>query len=243
MAAQNPVFNIKTLRNLALDTSEVQTMTVHGSINKTSLLLMMMIATSVVGWNIADTELGMFATVGAMIANLVLCLVLVRKQNLAPSLAPAYALVEGIAIGAISAWTDRAYPGVALNALMLTTACVALMLGLYRTRIIVVNERMKSVILSATMAIGVVYIIDLVMMFFGHSMPMIHSGGVYGIIFSVVVVGVAAANLLLDFAMIEQFSAQRAPRYMEWYAGFALLVTIVWLYLEILRLLGKISKR
>lgn len=243
--ASNPVFNEKTLKNLTLAgvTDESRTMTIHGSVNKASLLMLLMIATSVVGWQIADTELGMMLAIGAIVVNLVLAIVLAFKRQLSPTLAPVYALVEGFAIGAISQWTDRAFPGVALNAMVLTTSCFALMLVLYRTRIIVVTETFKAVVMAATAAIAVTYVINLVMMAFGSSIPMIHETGIYGIGFSVVVVGVAAMNLLLDFDMIEKAAAMKAPKYMEWYAGFALLVTIVWLYLEMLRLLSKLSKK
>lgn len=241
----NPVFNENTLKKFTLAgvQEETRTMTIHGAVNKASLLMLMMIGTSIVSWNIADTALGSTLATVAIVLNLVLAIALAFKRELAPTLAPAYALIEGFALGAISYWMDARFPGVALNAMVLTTGCFALMLVLYRTRIIVVNETFKAVILASTMAIALTYVVNLIMMAFGSQIPMIHETGVYGIGFSVIVVGVAAMNLLLDFDMIEKAAAMRAPKYVEWYAGFALLVTIVWLYLEMLRLLSKLSKK
>jgi uncharacterized YccA/Bax inhibitor family protein len=218
-------------------------MTINGSINKTGVLLLLTAATSIVSWNLADSDIGHMLAIGSIIANFVLCLVLVFNRQRAATLAPAYALVEGLALGAISAWADAAYPGVVSNALILTFSCVAIMLALYAWRIVRVTERMRSIIFAATLAIAFTYIIDLVMMAFGGSIHMIHETGIYGIIFSVAVIGVAAMNLLVDFDMIERSVAQKAPKYMEWYAGFAVLVTVVWLYIEILRLLGKLNRR
>ena len=135
------------------------------------------------------------------------------------------------------------YPGIATNAMILTLSCLVLMLGLYKFKIITVTEKLRSVIMAATLAIGVTYLISMVMGFFGSQIPMIHESSPIGIGFSVIVVGVAAFNLLLDFDMIERAQMQGSPKYMEWYGAFALLVTLVWLYLEMLRLLGKIQKK
>jgi uncharacterized YccA/Bax inhibitor family protein len=242
--AQNPVFNAKTLLKLRAGVSDdVQTMTVNGTINKTGILLVLMSITSVISWNLADSEIGGMLMMGSMIANLALCLVLAFNQRLAPTLAPAYALVEGLFLGALSAMFERSHPGIVSNAMILTFSCLGLMLGLYRFRVVRVTDRFRSVVMAATLAVCFTYVIDLALSFFGHSIPMIHQTGVYGIIFSLVVIGIAAMNLLLDFDMVERATAQHAPKYMEWYAGFAILVTIVWLYIEMLRLLTKISKR
>lgn len=245
MAAQNPVFNEKTLKSLGLEgvREDTRNMSINGSINKTGILLLLTTATSIVSWNLADTELGPMLALGSILVNLVLCLVLVWNKSKAATLAPAYALVEGFALGAISAWADVKYPGVVSNALILTFSVVGIMLGLYSFRIVRVTERLRGVIVAATLAILVTYVVDLVMSMFGSAIPMIHESGIYGIIFSCAVVGVAAMNLLIDFDMIERAVAARAPKYMEWYAGFAVLVTIVWLYIEILRLLGKMNRR
>jgi uncharacterized YccA/Bax inhibitor family protein len=247
MESKNPVFNQKTLEKMKLTAGAealTQHMTVQGSINKTGILFLLMIATSVVGWQIAETSAGVMLAMGACLLNLALCLVIVFKKELSPQLAPAYALVEGFAIGAISAWAEQFKPGIAGNAMMLTFSCVSLMLGLYHFKIVRVTDRLKSVVVAATLAIAITYIFDLVLgLTMGTSVPMIHEGGVYGIGFSLLVIGIASLNLLLDFDMIEKASALQAPKYMEWYAGFALLVTIVWLYVEMLRLLSKMSKK
>ena len=243
--AQNPVFNEKTLRKLTDEgvLDEAKTMTINGSINKAGILLVLMTLTSAYSSSIADSEFGLALMVGSVFVNLVLAFVLIFNRQLAPTLAPVYALVEGLSIGAVSAWANRSYPGIVSNAMILTFSCLALMIGLYHYQIVRVTERFRSVLLAATLAITFTYLINLGLMFFGLSIPMIHSSGPYGIAFSVVVVAVAAFNLLLDFDTIERAAAQRAPKYMEWYAGFAVLVTLVWLYLEILRLLGKMSKK
>jgi uncharacterized YccA/Bax inhibitor family protein len=243
--AHNPVFNVKTLQKLAAESAAAddRAMTINGSINKTGFLLVLMSITSILSWNIAEAGLGMVLLIGSIIANLVLCIVLSMNRQWAPTLAPIYALVEGLAIGAISALFERTRPGIVSNALFLTFSCVGVMLGLYHFRIIRVTERFKTVVIAATLAIALTYVIDIVMTVFGQNIPMIHESGIYGIGFSLVVIGVASMNLLLDFDMVEKAAAQKAPKYMEWYAGFAILVTIVWLYVEILRLLGKMQKR
>ena len=135
------------------------------------------------------------------------------------------------------------YPGLVSNALFLTIGCLLAMLVLYRTRLIRVGDKFRSILLSATIAIALTYLVDIVIGFFGHTIPFINDGSSLGIAFSLLVVGIAAFNLLLDFDLIEKLTDQDAPQYMEWYAGFALLVTIVWLYLEILRLLAKLNRK
>ena len=176
-----------------------------------------------------------------MIVALIMSLLIIFGPHRAPYLSQPYAFCEGLLLGAISSVYAAKYPGIVSNAMLLTLSCLGLMLVLYRLKIIRNTERFRSVIMTATMAIGVTYLINMVMSFFGTSIPMIHKSTPMGIGFSVVVVGVAAFNLIVDFDFIEQ--AHSAPKYMEWYGAFALLVTLVWLYLEILRLLSKINKK
>jgi uncharacterized YccA/Bax inhibitor family protein len=234
----NPAFSEKALGRIRAveDTSK---MTIHGTINRTGILIMLLMAGGVLGWSVQNSAL----LIGSLIANLILAILIIFDPPKSVYLSQPYALIEGILLGSISAVYAAAYPGIITNAMLLTVAVFSLMLGLYRYRIITVTDKLRSVILSVTLAIGVVYLIDIVMMFFGASIPMIHQSGIYGIIFSLVVVTVAAFNLLLDFDSIERSEQSGASKFMEWYGAFALLLTIVWLYMEILRLLNKLNRR
>lgn len=244
MESSNPVFNPKTLNKITdLVREGDQTMTVPGSINKTGILILLTMISSAFAWSIADTSLGPILSMGALVLNLVLCLVIVFKKTMAPTLAPAYALIQGLSVGFISFWMNFKYPGIAINALILTFSVSVLMLSLYHFRVIRVTQQFKSVLILSTLAIGLTYIVDIVLSIFGTPIGFIHEGSTMGIVFSLVVVGVASLNLLLDFDMIEKSAAARAPKWMEWYAGFAVLVTVIWLYLEILRLLSKVNSR
>ncbi len=243
----NPVLNEKTLAKARdaremygmRDVTDVSRMTITGTMNRAGLLILLTIFGASLGWGNQSMPL----MIGILIGTLILCLVIVFKPHLSPVLAPVYAVAEGALLGSISAVYSVMYPGIVTNALILTLSVLLIMLGLYRFRIIRVTERTRSVIMGATIAIAVTYLVNMVMGFFGTQIPMIHDTGWMGIGFSVVVVGVAAFNLLLDFDMIERAESQGAPKYMEWYGGFALLVTLVWLYLEILRLLGKVNRK
>ncbi|MFZ3231171.1 MAG: Bax inhibitor-1/YccA family protein [Pseudobdellovibrio sp.] len=234
----NPVLNEKVLDRVQ-DYSATEKMTIDGTVNKTGLLILLTIVGAVIGWNSPSPML----MIMFLIATLVLVFMISRKPERAAVMSQPYALMEGMILGAISSFYSAVYPGIVSNALMLTLSCLAIMLGLYKFKIIRVTERFKSVLMAATMAIGVTYLISMIMGFFGTHLPMIHESSPVGIAFSVIVVGVAAFNLLLDFDLIEQAYQRGSPKYMEWYGGFALLVTLVWLYLEILRLLSKLNKK
>ena len=156
--------------------------------------------------------------------------------------APIYAALEGLFLGGVSAFAESMYPGIAFQAVILTFGTMFVMLFAYRTGLIKVTEKLKSGIIAATGAIFVIYMINFVMSMFGSSMPMMHDSGLMGIGFSLLVIGIAAMNLLLDFDFIEKNAAQGAPKYMEWFSAFGLMVTLVWLYLEILRLLMKLNR-
>ena len=185
--------------------------------------------------------------IGTAIGGLVIALVLAFKPVWASFLAPIYALVEGVFVGGISAYYNDAFsqiaPNIVMQAVGITFGVVIAMFGLYRFGIIKATQRFKAIIFTATAGIAIFYMLAFVLRFFNINMPLIHSSGTWGILFSLVVVSIAALNLILDFDMIEQGSAMGAPKYMEWYGAFGLLVTIVWLYIEILRLLSKLSRR
>lgn len=234
----NPALNEKTWNRIS-DTSTVEVMTIQGAINKAGILIMLAIGGAYLGWNLQSGLIMMASLVGALI----LSLVIIFKPTTASYLSQPYAVIEGLLLGTISSVYAAKFPGIVSNALFGTIGCFVIMLALYRLRIIQVTEKFRMVLLAATGAIALTYIADFIMGYFGTSIPMIHQSSTVGIIFSVAVVGVAAFNLMLDFDMIEQTEARKAPKYMEWYAGFALLVTLVWLYLEILRLLSKLNKK
>ena len=185
--------------------------------------------------------------IGSAIGGLIIALVLAFKPIWASFLAPVYALVEGVFVGGISAFYNDAFsqiaPNIVMQAVGITFGVVIAMFALYRFGIIKATEKFKAIVFTATAGIAIFYLLAFVLRFFGIDMPLIHSSGTWGIVFSLAVVSIAALNLILDFDMIEQGSTMGAPKYMEWYGAFGLLVTIVWLYIEILRLLSKFAKR
>jgi uncharacterized YccA/Bax inhibitor family protein len=216
-------------------------MTLEGAVNKSGILLLLCLAAAAFSWH--ETELqGVFILAGCL-GGFIVCMIGLFVPTTTPFTAPIYAVLEGLALGAISQMTNLRYPGIATNAFLLTMCVMGLMLFLYATRIIVVTNKLVMGIVIATGAICVVYIAELVLGLFGIHMPVLYSSGPIGIGISLLIVGVAAFNLLVDFAVIEQNVRSGAPKYMEWYSGMALLVTLVWLYLEIIRLLSKLQRR
>jgi uncharacterized YccA/Bax inhibitor family protein len=180
--------------------------------------------------------------VGA-VGGLIVALVTVFKPTWAPVSAPIYALLEGLVIGGVSAVAEARFPGIVIQAVGLTFGtCLALLLA-YKSRLIRATENFKLGVVAATGGIFLFYVITMILGFFGVRIPLIYQSGPVGIIFSLVVVVIAALNLVLDFDFIEQGAARGAPRYMEWYAAFGLMVTLIWLYIEILNLLMKLRSR
>jgi uncharacterized YccA/Bax inhibitor family protein len=222
-----------------------EAMTIRGTVNKMSFMLLMLMAAAIYSWgefSRGSTNV-MPLVIGGAIGGFILALVIIFKKEWAGYLAPAYAIAEGLFLGAISAMFEAKWQGIVLQSVGLTFGTFIAMLVLYRTGVIRATERFKSIVMTATLGIAVFYLIAIVLRFFNIEMPLIHSSGTFGIIFSLVVVGIAALNLILDFDMIEQGAAQGAPKYFEWYASFGLMVTLVWLYLEILRLMSKLNRR
>lgn len=220
-----------------------QRMTIEGTTNKAFILLVLALLTASYTWQMVRTA-GMQSAYGLMIggaiSGFVIAIVLAFKTEWSSFLAPVYALAEGLFLGGISSYFETLFPGIALQAVSLTIAAMATMLFLYRTKVITVTEKFRSIMFVAVASIGVVYLISMVMNLFGTQIPYIHGSGPIGIGFSLVVVGIAAFSLILDFDFIENGAANGAPKYMEWYGAFALMVTLVWLYLEILKLLSKL---
>ncbi|MEJ7674503.1 MAG: Bax inhibitor-1/YccA family protein [Chitinophagaceae bacterium] len=246
----NPVLSEKRFTDTVLDDMVINenAMTVRGTLNKFGFLFLMVMGTAFYSWK-EFTEGGNVQPLiwtGA-IGGLVVALIITFKKQWAPFLAPAYALLEGLFVGAISAYYNYAFadkaPFIIVTAVGLTFGTAIAMYLLYAARIIRATQKFKAIIFTATVGIAIFYLITMVMRMFGMDVPFIHEGSTFGIIFSLFVVSIAALNLILDFDMIEQGVEAGAPKYMEWYGAFGLLVTIVWLYLEILRLLSKISSR
>ncbi len=222
-------------------------MTVNGTILKTLVLLLCVIATAGWTWSqFMDTRDP--ATVapymmGGAIGGLVLALITVFKKEWAGVTAPLYGLAEGLFLGGISALFELRWPGVAMESVGLTFGTCLTMLVAYRLGLIKVTQRFQMMLVAATGGIALVYLATMVLGFFNVQVPGIYGSGPIGIIFSLVVVGIAALNLCLDFAFIEQGAQRGAPKYMEWYGAFGLMVTLIWLYMEMLRLLSKLRER
>jgi uncharacterized YccA/Bax inhibitor family protein len=222
-------------------------MTLNGTVNKTALLLVVTLAGALFSWSqfSAAMAAGNPAAVmpyvwGGAIGGFVVALATIFKKAWSPFTAPLYAALEGLFLGAASAMFELRYPGIVIQAVGLTFGTLAALLLAYRSGLIRATEKFKLGVVAATGGIALLYLVNIGMRLFGfQGMAFIHEGSTIGILFSVGVVIVAALNLVLDFDFIERGVERGAPRYMEWYAAFGLLVTLVWLYLEILRLLGK----
>ena len=244
MRSGNPALNVNTF-NTTHYTGE--SMTLGGTVNKTAILLALVLITAIYTWGkffeaggnpTSILPLMWIGIIGGLIASLIT--VFVKKA--APYTAPLYALLEGLALGGISAFYEVKFPGIVIQAVGLTFGTLFCLLLAYQSGLIRVTENFKLGVVAATGGIALLYLVDLGFMFFGKPIGFIHEGGMFGILFSGFVVTIAALNLVLDFDFIESGVANGAPKYMEWYGAFGLLVTLVWLYLEILRLLSKARK-
>jgi uncharacterized YccA/Bax inhibitor family protein len=219
-------------------------MTIAGTVNKTAMSLAVLLVAAMFVWGKgAQGQLPMFWVWGGVIGGFVVAMATTFKPVWAPYTTPLYAALEGVALGGISYVFEQMYPGIVAQAVFLTFGTLGALLFAYRSGIIRATENFKLGVFAATGGIGLVYLLSFVLGFFGISVPLIHSSGTFGILFSVFVVVIAALNLVLDFDFIEQGAERGAPKYMEWYGAFGLMVTLVWLYLEILRLLAKLQSR
>ena len=252
MRSGNPAFQESTFLDLGSGTvvsRDAGTMTLNGTVNRTGILLLLAVLTGAWSWSQAfgadgavNPAIGMYVW-GGLLTGLVLGMVTIFKQAWSPVTAPLYAIAEGVFLGAISAMFDARFNGIVMQAVLLTFGTLFAMLFAYRSGLIKATENFKLGVVAATGGIFLVYLATIVLGFFGIQIPLIHESGIVGIGFSLFVVVIAALNLVLDFDFIETGVERGAPKYMEWYGAFGLMVTLVWLYLEFLRLLSKLQSR
>lgn len=242
-SGSNPILSERTLQRAGYQ-STGGTMTVNGTIGKMAFLLALVVAAAVYAWGAPGRNQDILPFLyGGMIAGIIIAIAIFVKNEWAQYLAPAYALAEGLTLGVLSVLFHNLYNGIVYQAVGLTIGVFAAMLILYRTRIIQVTERFKSIVFTATAGIAIFYAMAWILGMFNVRIPFLHEGSTIGIIFSLVVVAVAALRLTIDFDFIEQGARQGAPKHVEWLASFGMLLTLVWLYLEILNLLAKLNRR
>jgi uncharacterized YccA/Bax inhibitor family protein len=244
MRSGNPVLSNSTFNDVSRS-GYSRPMTLAGVINRSVILLLLVAGTATGVWAYSNSHPSVIypmVMIGAL-GGFAVAMVTSFKREWSPVTSPVYAVLEGLFIGGISLVMEQRFPGLVLQAVLLTFGVMFALLAAYQTRIIRPSETFKSVIVGATFGIVIVYLVSMVMQLFFHTeIPMINGSGPVGIAFSLVVVGIAALNLVLDFDFIENGVASGAPKWMEWYAAFALTVTLVWLYIEILRLLSKMRR-
>ncbi|WP_295155425.1 Bax inhibitor-1/YccA family protein [uncultured Brachyspira sp.] len=241
----NPVLQEKAF-DYELRNENEGTMTLNGAINKSIMLtLILMLSAMVSVFFVLAKRPDMLypAALVSSIGAFVLALIMTFKKELAKVFSILYAILEGVAIGAVSYIFNAVYEGIVVQAVFLTFLDLFIMLILYRFRIIRVTDKLRSVITVSTLCIGIVYLINFIMSFFGMRVPFLYGSSPLSIGISIVIVLIASFNLLLDFDFMEKGEEYNMPKYFEWYAAFGLLVTLVWLYLEILKLLAKVRNR
>jgi uncharacterized YccA/Bax inhibitor family protein len=251
MRSSNPALSEKTFDNFArsgyFDQAMSSRMTVEGTVNKTGILLLLAVLSAAFTWGEVlngNEGAAMALALGGALGGFIVALVTCFKPSASPYTAPIYAVLEGLVLGAFSSVLNRAYPGIVAQAVGLTFGVMAVMLIAYRSRLIQATEKFKIGIIAATGGIALFYLVLLVGRLFGAEFgAFMWNPTPLSIGISLVVVAIAALNLILDFDLIEQGARRGAPKFMEWYAAFGLLVTLVWLYLELLRLLAKLQSR
>ncbi|WP_145039625.1 Bax inhibitor-1/YccA family protein [Paenibacillus sp. Y412MC10] len=239
----NPTLNEDTFEKSGYYNNQ-ETMTIGGTVNKSFMLLALLIGAAVISWVMFFNGYEVFPfMIGGAIGGFVLALIISFVPKAAPYLAPIYAILEGFFLGALSAHYEYLYYGITLQAALLTMCIFLGMLLAYRTGLIRATPGFKKGIIAATIGIALVYLFSMVLGLFGVTVPYLHDSTPIGIGISVVIIIIAALNFVLDFNFIEEGAQHGAPKYMEWYGSFGLLVTLVWLYIEIIRLLAKLANR
>jgi len=251
--SKNPFLNSKRFSSNAEPRTEVhqaqiidynQEMTVSGTINKTAILFLILCGAAMVTWWMAFNEINpMLPTIGGAIVAFILVIVSAFKPQSSPYLAPGYALFEGLFIGGISAIFELKFPGIVINAVGATLVTFLVCLGLYKFKVVKVTEQFKSVIVAATLAIATYYLFSWLASLIFNFQPIHYGNSTVSIGISVFVIVIAALNLFLDFDLIEKGARERMPKFMEWYGAMGLMITLVWLYIEFLRLLLKLSSK
>lgn len=251
--SSNPVFGKSVFEQVQSGTQEDR-MTIEGAVNKTGLMLLIVIFAALFTWrkffsayDFSSTENAMALIspwlIGGGIGGFIAAIVTVFKPKIANITAPVYAVLQGLFLGGISAFFESMYPGLVMRAVALTFGVFFILLFLYRSGKIRATGKFRMGVIAATGGIALIYFISFIAGLFGANLGFLHGNSMFSIGFSLVVVAIAALNLILDFDFIERGAASGAPKYMEWYGAFGLMVTLIWLYLEILRLLSKLASR
>ncbi len=250
MNSNNPFFKTKSFKENTEVTHEAviidydQTMTVSGTINKSFLMLILLVASASITWIMTNNgQNPMIYTIGGAIIGFVLVLIAAFKPHLSGYLAPGYAVFEGLFIGGISAIFELRYPGIVIQAVSCTFVTFMVCFGLFKYQIVKVTEKFRSVVLASTLAIASYYLISWLLSMFTSFQPVHYGNSLISIGISAFVIVIAALNLFLDFDQIEKGVQQKMPKYMEWYGAMGLMITLVWLYIEFLRLLSKLNKK
>jgi len=243
--SSNPILGDNTFKSTGFAINSEEVMTIQGTVNKSLILVALVIIGASYTWKLMldqSTSMMIFV-IGGAIGGFITALITVFKKTWAPYTAPLYAVLQGLFLGGISAMFNASFPGIVIQAVALTFGTLFALLFAYKSGLIKVTENFRLGVVAATGGIAIVYLLSFILGMFGINIGFMHSNGPIGIIISLVIVVVAALNLVLDFDFIESGAKQGAPKYMEWYASFGLMVTLVWLYLEMLRLLSKLSSR
>ena len=250
MNSNNPFFKTKSFKENNDVTHDAvvidynQTMTVSGTINKSFLMLILLIASAAVTWTMTfNGQPPMVFIIGGAIVGFILVLIATFKPQYSTFLAPGYAIFEGLFIGGLSAIFEAMYPGIVIQAVSCTFVTFMVCFGLYKYEIVKVTEKFRSVVIASTLAIATYYLISWLLSMFTSFQPVHYGNSMISIGISAFVIVIAALNLFLDFDQIEKGVQQKMPKYMEWYGAMGLMITLVWLYIEFLRLLSKLNRK
>ncbi len=242
--SSNPTFSDKIFEKSLTNNAEGEVMTYNGTLNKSIILFLLVLLSGIASWKLTmvGNTLATPLAIGGAIVAFVLAIVLTFKPDKAHILAPIYALCEGLFLGTISAIFNATYDGIVMQAVLATVCVVAVVFGCYRAGILKATPKFTKVLVFATLGIGAFYLVSILLRFAGIELSVFNLGW-FGIVLQLVIVGVAALNLVLDFNQIDNGVEMQSPRFMEWYCAFGLMVTIVWIYVEILRLIALLSRR
>lgn len=246
--SSNPALNIDTFTKVAQTGENVsEHMTTEGTVKKIAILTVFVLIGFLFTWNLfnalQDFDLIAPYVIGGSLLAFIIAIIIIFRKKTAPYLAPTFCVLQGIALGGLSAFMESIFQGIVVQAVILTFGILVSLLLIYKFKIIQATENLKLFAVSATSGIAFYYLISLLGNFLGFQLPFIHENTIGGILFSLFVVIIAAVNLIIDFDFIQKGEECKAPKYMEWYGAFGLMVTVIWLYLEILRLLGKMRSR